>query len=187
MSSFSIQPVLEVGTIQLRPLQEDDFADLYAVAADARIWEQHPNKDRWQKLVFTTFFEGALQSQGAFKIIDTATGDTLGSTRFYGYNPLDSIIHIGYTFYGTQFWGKGINRAVKARMLDYAFQFVETVRFHIGAQNVRSQIAIQRLGAIKVAELEVAYHGEQSTLNFVFELPKLTWVANKYQAASSAG
>jgi len=177
MPAFSLQPVLETATLRLLPLQADDFKDLYAVAADPRIWEQHPNKDRWQEPAFTTFFEGALQSKGAFKIVDKVTGATLGSTRFYDYNPEDKSIFIGYTFYGTSSWGKGINPAVKALLLDYVFEFVETVRFHIGADNVRSQMAIQRLGATKVAEQEVTYYGEQPKLNFVYELTKPAWTA----------
>jgi hypothetical protein len=51
------------------------------------------------------------------------------------------------------------------------------VRFHIGAGNVRSQIAIQRLGAAKVAEQEVSYYGEQPKRNFVYELTKPAWPA----------
>jgi hypothetical protein len=57
------------------------------------------------------------------------------------------------------------------------FAFVDTVRFHIGAGNVRSQIAIQRLGATKVAEQEVAYYGEPPQLNFVYAIDKPTWTA----------
>jgi RimJ/RimL family protein N-acetyltransferase len=175
MPAFSLQPFLETDTIQLLPLQATDLQDLYAVAANPQIWAQHPNKDRWQRPVFTTFFEGAIQSQGAFKIVDKATGATLGSTRLYDYNPQDKSIFIGYTFYGTRSWGKGINLAVKALLLNYVFQFIKTVRFHIGANNVRSQMAIQRLGATKVAEQEVTYYGEQPTRNFVYEVTKATW------------
>jgi len=174
---FSIQPVLENTAIKMLPLQPADFADLYAVAADPKIWEQHPNKSRWQQTVFATFFEGAIQSGGAFKVVDNATGATLGSTRLYDYNPADNSILIGYTFYGTTSWGTGVNLAAKALLLNYVFQFVDTVRFHIGADNVRSQIAIQRLGARKVAEQEITYYGEQPKLNFVFELPKQVWAA----------
>lgn len=178
MPAFSLQPVLETDTIRLLPLQETDFQDLYAVAADPQIWAQHPNKDRWQRPAFTTFFEGAMQSQGAFKIVDKATGATLGSTRLYDYTPQDKSIFIGYTFYGMRSWGKGINQAVKALLLNYVFQFVETVRFHIGADNVRSQIAIQRLGATKVAEQELTYYGEQPKHNFVYDVTKATWAAH---------
>ncbi|MBC6605750.1 GNAT family N-acetyltransferase [Hymenobacter sp. BT188] len=177
MHPFSLQPRLETDTLRLLPLQAADFADLYAVAADPKIWEQHPNKDRWRQEVFTSFFEGAMQSGGAFKVVDKATGATLGSTRLYDYNAPDNSILIGYTFYGRESWGTGVNQAVKRLLLDYVFQFVDTVRFHIGAGNVRSQIAIQRLGATKVAEQEVAYYGEPPQLNFVYAIDKPTWAA----------
>jgi RimJ/RimL family protein N-acetyltransferase len=170
------QPVLENQQALLLPLQESDFTALYAAASDPKVWEQHPNKDRWQQDVFQTFFEGAMQSHGAFKIIAKETNEVAGSTRFYGYDQQQDSIHIGYTFYATRYWGKGLNHAVKGLMLNYIFQFVSQVIFHIGAENVRSQIAIGRLGAEKIAEQELAYFGEAPKLNFVYALSKDKWL-----------
>jgi RimJ/RimL family protein N-acetyltransferase len=175
---INIQPTLQNKKIILCPLQETDFEDLYNVASDPSIWEQHPNKDRWKKDVFKTFFEGAIQSLGAFKTVDKATGQIIGSTRYYDYNEQDNSIFIGYTFYATSSWGTGINKLVKALMLDYIFQFVSKVNFHIGANNVRSQIAIGRIGAEKVAEEEVNYFGEEKKLNFAYEITKENWERN---------
>lgn len=177
--NFSIQSIIENNKIVLHPLQEEDFKVLYNVASDPKIWEQHPNKDRWKKEVFTSFFEGAIQSKGAFKIIDKTNNSVIGSTRFYDFNPAENSILIGYTFYATQYWGKGINHTVKIMMLDYIFQFVTTVYFHIGANNIRSQIAINRLGTTKIAEQEVAYFGEPSKLNYVYSLTKVEWLSKK--------
>lgn len=59
-------------------------------------------------------------------------------------------------------------------MLDYIFQFVSKVYFHIGATNIRSQVAIGRIGAKKIAEQEVTYFGEVPRLNFVYEIRKKT-------------
>ncbi|UYQ95837.1 GNAT family N-acetyltransferase [Chitinophaga horti] len=170
MPPFSIQTPLENDKALLLPLQDSDFEALYAVASDPAVWAQHPNKDRWQREVFANFFDGAMKSGGAFRIIDKATGEVAGSSRFYDYDEAENTILIGYTFYGTRFWGKGLNPSVKKLMLDYIFQFVDKVQFHIGSHNLRSQIAITRLGAEKVGELEVAYYGEPSKLNFVYEL-----------------
>ena len=177
--NFDIQPVLENDKVILYPLQENDFEALYAVASDPKIWEQHPNNDRWKKDVFRTFFEGAIQSKGAFKIIDKSANTIAGSTRIYDYNEQDNSIFIGYTFYATAYWGKGINHAVKALMLDYLFQFVKQVYFQVGANNIRSQIAIGRIGAKKIGEQEVAYFGELPKLNYVYRIEKEEWLANK--------
>jgi RimJ/RimL family protein N-acetyltransferase len=177
--TIDIQPILENNKTILYPLQEQDFEDLYAVAADPKIWEQHPNKDRWKKEVFKIFFDGAIQSKGAFKIVDKTHDNIIGCTRFYDYHELEKSITIGYTFYATQYWGKGINHSVKAMMLDYIFQFVSRVYFHIGADNVRSQIAISRFGTTKIREQEVTYFGEQPKLNYVYSLTKEEWLSNK--------
>jgi N-acetyltransferase len=177
--TFDIQPTLETDKVILYPLHEEDFEALYAVASDPKVWEQHPNKDRWKKEVFHTYFEGAMQSKGAFKIIDKSTGKIAGSTRIYNYNEQDDSVLIGYTFYGREYWGKGINLSVKTLMLDYLFQFVSRVYFHIGAGNIRSQIAIGRLGASKVGEQKVAYFGEPPKLNFIYRIEKEEWLANK--------
>ncbi|PYP65994.1 MAG: GNAT family N-acetyltransferase, partial [Gemmatimonadetes bacterium] len=45
---FDLQPVLKGKLLELRPLRAEDFDDLFAVAADPLIWEQHPAKDRYQ-------------------------------------------------------------------------------------------------------------------------------------------
>lgn len=177
--NLNLQPVLENDSAILSPLQEADFEALYAVAADPKIWEQHPNKDRWKKEVFRTFFEGAMQSKGAFKIIDKSTGKLAGSTRIYDYNEQENSVMIGYTFYGREHWGKGMNHAVKTLMLDYLFQFVSLVYFQIGANNFRSQIAISRLGAKKVGEQEIAYFGELPKLNYIYQIEKQEWLAGK--------
>lgn len=172
---INIQPLLKNEKVILYPLQETDFENLYAVASDPKIWEQHPNKDRWEKEVFKTFFAGAIQSKGAFKIVDKITGDIIGSTRFYDYNKQENSILIGYTFYAVAYWGKKINPLVKATMLAYIFQFVSKVYFHVGANNIRSKIAISRIGAEKVATQEVTYFGEEPKLNFVYEITKENW------------
>ena len=70
--SFNLQPIdLKNDVINLLPLQETDFSALYVVANDELLWEQHPNKLRYQRAVFQNFFEGAMLSKGAFIIRDS--------------------------------------------------------------------------------------------------------------------
>lgn len=172
---MNLQPILEDETVKLLPLQQSDFEALYQVASDPLIWEQHPNKNRYQRDVFQIFFDGAMQSGGAFLIVDKKSGRALGSTRFYDWDPNQKSVLIGYTFYGREFWGSTYNPSVKKLMLDYAFEFVDKVFFHIGATNIRSQKAIERLGAIKTRAIEVTYHGEPEKLNFEYLITKTQW------------
>ena len=178
--TFDLQPKhLQNERIKLIPLQETDFEALYAVASDPLVWEQHPNKLRYQRDVFKNYFEGAMRSKGAFLIRDTQTNEVVGSSRYYDYdqkeNSTETSVLIGYTFIGRKFWGNGYNTALKKMMLDYAFQYVDKVYFHIGAFNIRSQKAIEKIGAIKVDAFEVEYYGEESKLNFVYLIDKSQW------------
>jgi RimJ/RimL family protein N-acetyltransferase len=83
--SFDLQPNLKGELIQLRPLRPEDWDDLFAVASDPLIWEQHPESDRYKEEVFKVFFREALESSGAFVVMEKKTQQLIGSTRFYGY------------------------------------------------------------------------------------------------------
>jgi len=174
--NFNIQPTLTSELIKIIPLTDDDFERLYEVASDPLIWEQHPNKNRYQREVFETFFKGAMESKGAFLVTDVATGKVIGSSRYYDYDGAHNSIAVGYTFIGRDYWGNGYNKALKQLMFDYAFQFVDKIILHIGATNYRSQKAAEKLGAKKVDEIEVAYYGEPAKTNFVYQVDKLDWV-----------
>lgn len=176
MTRFELQPLtLKNELVQLQPLADDDFERLYKVASDPMIWEQHPNKERYQRAVFENYFTGAMQSGGAFVICDAKTGEAIGSSRFYEHDPVVGNIKIGYTFLARNRWGGPYNRTVKTLMLDHAFRFVDVVVFHIGAQNIRSQMAIEKLGARKTGEIEIEYFGEPKRLNCVYQVDKKDW------------
>jgi RimJ/RimL family protein N-acetyltransferase len=166
------QSVLKSDKVWLRPLLYEDFGALHQVANDPMIWEQHPNPDRWKESVFRNFFKGALDSGGAYIVIDTRTDKTIGSTRFYDYNPAEHSVFIGYSFIGKAYWGQGYNQAMKSLMLHHAFQIVDSVFFHVGIQNIRSQKAMEKLGAEKIRSLEVAYYGEPVRTNVEYLIRK---------------
>src|SRR5213075_1184239 len=85
--AFDLQPHLKGELIERRPLKPDDWKELFAVASDPFIWEQHPESDRHLEDVFKIFFSDALESRGAFVILDRMTQQIIGSTRLYGYDP----------------------------------------------------------------------------------------------------
>ena len=157
---FDLQPNLKGKLIELRPLVPEDWDELFAVASDPLIWEQHPESDRYTEDVFRTYFRGALESGGAFAILDKNTGEIIGSTRFFGYEPYKSEIEIGWTFLARKYWGEIYNWELKQLMLDHAFKFVENVMFLVGEDNVRSQRATEKIGAIRDGMVEkIDRHG----------------------------
>jgi N-acetyltransferase len=147
---FDLQPVLKGELLELRPLRPEDFAELYSVASDPLIWEQHPNKDRYKEEVFREFFREALESGGAFVALDSRDGRIIGSSRFHGYNEEKSEIEIGWTFLDRSYWSGVYNGEMKQLMLRHAFRFVSSVVFLVGPQNFRSQKALEKIGAVRV-------------------------------------
>jgi RimJ/RimL family protein N-acetyltransferase len=174
--AFELQPCIQNKLIRLEPVEADDFDALYAVASDPLIWEQHPNRNRYQRLIFETFFKGALESGGALCVIDNTTGELIGSSRYYDLDEMRRVVSIGYTFIARSTWGRQYNRALKALMLDHAFRFVDRVVFHVGADNMRSRRAMEKLGAAVIGEAAVTYYGEQSTPNVIYKIDKSDWV-----------
>jgi len=144
---FDLQPVLAGERLSLRPLCADDFQDLYAVASDPLIWEQHPSRDRHKIEVFKDFFREAMESGGAL-IARSADGRVIGSSRFTGYNAVKSEVEIGWTFLARSCWGGLFNREMKELMLRHAFRFVDRVVFIVGPQNLRSQRALEKIGGL---------------------------------------
>ena len=172
--SFDLQPDLKGELIELRPLMPDDWNDLFAVASDLLIWEQHPESDRYKEDVFKIFFREAMACGGAFVIIDRKNQKIIGSTRFHGYNPGKSEIEIGWTFLARKYWGGRYNRELKQLMLAHAFKFVESVVFFVGENNIRSQKATEKIGGIKSGMVKKTYGNRPPSLNvrYVIKRPR---------------
>lgn len=171
---FNLQPEhLEDELIKIIPLQESDFEMLYKVASDPEIWKNHPTKNRYQKEVFKQFFDSGVASNSAFLIYDKLSGALIGSTRFYDFDPVNATIVIGFTFLAKKYWGGKYNRAMKQLLIDYAFQHVSTVLFHIGESNIISQKAVAKIGATKVGSIDSSNRTEPY---YEYRIQKEDWL-----------
>jgi RimJ/RimL family protein N-acetyltransferase len=170
--AFDLQPHLRGELIELRPLAPDDWDLLFAVASDSLIWEQHPENDRYKEDVFKVFFREALDSDGAFVVVEKKNRQIIGSTRFYGYDQAKSEIEIGWTFLARRYWGGQYNREMKELLLDHAFKFVENVVFYVGQKNFRSQKAMEKIGAIKLGTATRTYGDHPPTPNVKYVIRK---------------
>lgn len=166
---MNLQPILSNEEIILIPLVNEDFEALFKIASDKLLWEQHPNNDRYKKEVFEDFFKKAIESKGAFTIYEKTTNKIVGSTRFYDLEQESKSVFIGFTFIDRKFWGSSLNGKVKKLMIDYAFQFVDSVKFHVGETNYRSQKAVEKLGALKIGTIQKE---NSEIVNWIYELKK---------------
>ena len=174
-SPVDLQPVLEGELLTLRPLLPGDFDELFAVASDPLIWEQHPVRDRYREEVFREFFRTGLECRGALIALDRRDGQVIGSSRFYGYDAAKREVEIGWTFLARRCWGGRYNGEMKRLMLEHAFRFVDRVIFVIGPGNLRSRRAVEKIGAVLIGT-RVEETGRESV---VYGLTKSEYVGRK--------
>ena len=173
MVKADLQPTLLGDNMLLRPLTEDDWEAMYAVASDPLLWEVHPAWDRYKEPVFREYFAGAMKSRGALAVIDRATGKIIGGSRYANFVPERNEIEIGWSFLARAFWGGVYNREMKSLMLTHAFRTFDSIRFNIGATNVRSRRAIEKIGARLDGEyVPEAINGVPPVLHVIYRLSR---------------
>ena len=170
--AFDLQPDLKGELIELRPLKPNDWNELFAVASDSLIWEQHPEPDRYQGRCLQNFLQ---RSTGIRRPVRHHRSEDSTNHRVdtvYGYNPEKSEIEIGWTFLARKYWGGRHNAEMKQLLLDHAFKFVESVVFFVGEDNVRSQKAMEKVGAIKLGTATRAYGNHPFATNLKYMISK---------------
>ncbi|MEH3160262.1 MAG: GNAT family protein [Sphingomonas taxi] len=154
MSGWDETPTLTGRHVTLRPLVAEDKDALVAAASADDLWDifyasvsQMKDADRW----FAASF--AQQEQGRARVFAVCdpTGQVVGTTRFMRMNPGHRRLEIGGTFYAKAVQRTGINTEAKLLLLTHAFEMLDCqcVQIRTDALNLRSQAAIERLGAKK--------------------------------------
>ena len=173
MVTTDLQPTLVGDNLLLRPLTGDDWEAMYAVASDPLLWEVHPAWDRYKEPVFREYFAGAMKSRGALAVIDRASGSIIGGSRYANFVPERNEIEIGWSFLARDYWGGTYNREMKTLMLSHAFRFFDSIRFNIGATNVRSRRAIEKIGARLDGDYNAeAINGVPPVLHVIYRLSR---------------
>lgn len=167
---------LENEIVKILPIKPSDFDEIYEIASDPLIWEQHPTPDRYKKEVFQLFFDGAIKSKAAYLVYDSKNKKLIGSTRFYDIDFEKNTIAIGYTFLARSHWGSTFNKSLKTLMIDFIFNAVDEVIFHVGSENWRSKKALENIGAIKFIENQPTFYYEKEVLQDVYCIKKQDWM-----------
>ena len=154
--ALDYQPTLRGSLVEARPLRRGDAADLYSVAADPLIWEQHSDKTHHEEAGFAEFFRDSLASGGALLVTDVESQRAIGSSRFFGYSAARSEVEIGWTVLARSHWGGAYNGELKRLMLRHAFEFVDSVAFFVSPENIRSQRAVRKVGAVLTEDPDTA-------------------------------
>jgi len=124
------------------------------------LWEHHPIRNGYAIEGYNKFFTEAL-TIGSLIILDKKANKVIGCTRMYGYNEKENSVVIGHTFIAREYWRSGYNKSIKKLMLDYAFTHVNKVLFYIVENNIRSQKALEKIGAVAKGNITRKYEGKE--------------------------
>ncbi len=170
--NFNLQPFLENDLVTIKPLIREDFENLFNVASDPLIWEQHQNKFRYTLKEFTLFFKESMASHGALVILDRQSQDVIGSSRFKMVDEVDKVVEIGWSFLAKDYWGGLYNRAVKKLMVNYALKSCKAVVFYVNSKNFRSQYALEKIGAKRLKGVKKSWVlPEEEGITYVISSP----------------
>lgn len=150
---FSQNLVLEDDTVLLRPLQHSDFENLlYFALNEPEIWTfssiAASGSENLKNYINLAIQARENKTEFPFIVIDKKTGRYAGSTRFYDINFPFSSLQLGYTWYGKDFQGTGLNKHCKYLMLQFAFEVLkmERVEFRADSNNAKSIAAMKSIG-----------------------------------------
>ena len=148
--------ILENEIVCLRPLAIKDVPALLPQAAESDIWrymrvgilDSHESMLAWVEAALCKRDQG---TEYPFVIIEKATGLLVGGTRYLSIDTPNGGIEIGGSWLGAAFRRTAINTNAKYLLLCHAFEQLECIRVQLrtDSRNVRSQRAIERLGAVR--------------------------------------
>ena len=147
--------LLENDVVLLRPVELSDIEAIVEAANDKRIWEHMSvnllTKEAVEKYVANAIVERKSQVSYMFVIIDKKTNSVVGCTSFLDISMAHKRLEIGATWLNPAVWRTQINTNCKYLLLKYCFEQLKLNRVQIktGHENLRSQKAIERIGAVK--------------------------------------
>lgn len=147
--------ILEGDTITLVPLEMKYKEQVYEAIKNPDIW-----KYTWREVKTFDDIEQILSiavqnkndgKQLPFIIKDKLSGEIIGTTRIGDIDTANRNVEIGWTWLSPSVWRTKVNTECKFLMLQYCFEELKVLRvqFSISGQNIRSQKAVERIGAVK--------------------------------------
>ncbi len=146
--------------VRLELLHERHAQALFEAGGDPEIWRYLPGRAfrcladsrAWILAAQDEYHKG---KRIPYAIVDIASNRAVGSTSFSHMRKAHRSTMIGWTWLAPQHQGTGINTECKYLLLEHAFEIMHAVRvdLRVDERNIRSQRAIERLGAVKEGTL----------------------------------
>lgn len=150
---FSKKIILENERVLLRPLEESDFGHLLNYAlSEPELWKysliQAAGEEGLKNYIHLAIEARKAEKEYPFIVFDKQLNSFAGSTRFYDIQLSNKCLQLGYTWYGKQFQGTGLNKNCKFLLLQFAFESMgmERVEFRADNENEKSIAAMKSIG-----------------------------------------
>ncbi|MEK5640776.1 hypothetical protein BK138_24310 [Paenibacillus rhizosphaerae] len=156
---------LDGKRVKLIPLELEHSIHLYECSRDPEIWASYPihirTLNEMEKFVQKALDGRERKEQFPFVIYDKETNEIVGTTRYLRISEENNNLNIGSTWYSSKVWRTRVNTESKSLLLNYAFENLRVNRVEIitTITNIRSQKAIERLGAVREGILRKKYNG----------------------------
>jgi RimJ/RimL family protein N-acetyltransferase len=151
--NLDIDHFLENDNVLLRPLRTSDHEFLLPFSLnEPEIWKfsllTAAGSDNLHQYIQTAVDGRRQLKEYAFIVYDKRQKRYTGSTRFYDILPDYQTLQLGYTWYGADFQGTGVNKNCKYLLLQFAFEEwkMERVEFRADNNNERSIAAMKSIG-----------------------------------------
>ena len=151
---FDVNPILLKGdSVRLEPLSQEHAQGLFNRGQETADWAHMPRTCFVDMADTRQWIDEALQAPGQipFAIVETGKNKAVGSTRFINIRPEHRCVEIGWTWLGKEWQRTAVNTEVKQLLLSHAFERLGCVRveFKTDGRNLRSQRALERIGATR--------------------------------------
>lgn len=153
MLNFKVNYTLENEMVKLRPLELNDFENLLHFSInEPELWTysliQANSENNLKKYIELAINGRENSKEYAFIVFDKRAEKFVGSTRFYDIQIENLTLQLGYTWYGKDFQGTGLNKNCKYLLLEFAFEILkmERVEFRADYENKRSISAMKSIG-----------------------------------------
>jgi len=153
---MKIEPVTLRGkTVRLEPLMLGHVAALAQVGLEPVLWRWVPNQvlapEDMQAYVLTALDEQRRGVALPFIIIDQASDQVIGSTRYANIDTSHRRLEIGWTWLTPSHQRSAANTEAKLLLLTHAFDLLGTNRVELKTDSLNepSRKAILRLGALE--------------------------------------
>ncbi|MEV4150440.1 GNAT family protein [Amycolatopsis sp. NPDC049691] len=153
MSDWNTRPTLSGEHVRLEPLTLEHAKGLLEAGADPGVWAWLSIRQPGDLPAAERMVEQALAdpARRAFAQIDVTSGRVAGTTSYYQVVEAHRILSIGHTWIGADWQRTGLNTEAKLLLLTHAFETLgaQRVAWETDIRNLRSQRAIERLGALR--------------------------------------